>query len=337
MNLTIYPFNTYKYTNVYFQKHNDNKQNNNAACYNLLSSICFKASAQKAQLNATVAAKEKRIREVINSIADDFKQFPQVKAIAIGGSKSTGKADKSSDIDIEIYTDGKIPAEDRLAIAKKYGSKKYHIGQEFFGDCDEFQLSDIGQLDISYFDKQWMDGVIDDVWHQHRASNGYTTCFLHTIKNCEPLYDKDGWLQEKKQDLATPYPKELKENIVRRNMQLLSDKVFDSYSKQIKKALDREDYVSLNHRIAAFIQSYFDILFALNETFHPGEKRLVEFVYDKCTIFPADFEHSVEHLAKYPKDDPMTYVNDLIKGIRRCIEDNMPDFKMESSNEYIAR
>ena len=58
----------------------------------------------------------------------------------------------------------------------------------------------------------------------------------------------------------------------------------------IKKAILRNDVNSVNHREAAFIASYFDIIFALNEQLHPGEKRLIQFAKNNCKILPNNFE-----------------------------------------------
>ena len=60
---------------------------------------------------------------------------------------------------------------------------------------------------------------------------------------------------------------------------------------ELQKTLEeRNDVNSVNHREAAFIASYFDIIFALNEQLHPGEKRLIQFAKNNCKILPNNFE-----------------------------------------------
>ena len=76
-----------------------------------------------------------------------------------------------------------------------------------------------------------------------------------------------------------------------------------AYPKQIKKVLKRKDFVSINHRIAEFLASYFDLLFAINEVTHPGEKRLIQLCKKKCKILPENFEEDLNLLFLYMFSD----------------------------------
>lgn len=257
--------------------------------------------------------------ETFKTIIDEFKQFPQVRAIAIAGSKKANTADKKSDIDVDIIVDGEIPVEERLKLVKKYSSN-YEVGGEYFGPDDEFYVDKMGQqLDVVYADKNWMEDNVKNVWQNHNPSNGYTTCFLFTLKNCESICDKDGWLAGIKKQLATPYPQELKENIIKRNMMLLKDKPFASYYEQIKNALGRNDYNSVNHRIAAFMASYFDILFANNEMLHPGEKKLVKYAKQNCKVLPEKFEENINSLLTQPNDKTLQILDDMVEKLRATL------------------
>ena len=69
-----------------------------------------------------------------------------------------------------------------------------------------------------------------------------------------------------------------------------------AYYFQIEKAIKRKDYVSINHRLAALLASYFDILFAINEMPHPGEKKLVNILKEKATKLPFDMEKNLNDL-----------------------------------------
>ena len=130
---------------------------------------------------------------------------------------------------------------------------------------------------------------------KHHAGNGYTTCFWHNLKNSKILYDPYKEYYRIQQRFGVPFPKELKENIISKNFRLLTGNL-PSYDKQILKAFNRGDFVSVNHRIAAFIESYFDIIFAINELTHPGEKRMTSYAKEHAKILPKQFEESLNML-----------------------------------------
>ena len=73
---------------------------------------------------------------------------------------------------------------------------------------------------------------------------------------------------------------------------------------RIKKALKRGDLVSVSHRTAAFLEAYFDFLFALNGVPHPGEKRLVQLCRERCKLLPRRFEENLERLFQDMFRDP---------------------------------
>lgn len=317
MNLTINAINTINTNNHNYLSVISKPKKNLQTNTDLLKSLTFKGISER---NIQGISMDKiKAEKTFEAIINEYKKLPQVEAIAIGGSSQTNTTDKGSDIDIEIYTNGDIPVETRLDIVKKYSSK-FEVGQEYFGPGDEFYVNDMDkELDVVFFDKKWMDDTIERVWEKHQPSNGYTTCFLHTIKNCRPLYDHSGWLQSKKLQLEKPYPKELKENIIHRNLMLLKDKPFSSYYEQIEKAINRNDRNSVNHRLSAFMESYFDIIFALNETLHPGEKKLVRFAKEKCKILPQDFEENINKVLSQPNDDTLNILDDMVDKLKVSI------------------
>ena len=100
---------------------------------------------------------------------------------------------------------------------------------------------------------------------------------------------------------------------------LMCDKPFASYYEQIEKAVKRGDVNSVNHRVTAFLASYFDVLFAVNELLHPGEKRLVQYCKNNCKILPEKFEENIEALLNYPAENKLEIVQDIIKNLRKIL------------------
>lgn len=196
-------------------------------------------------------------------------------------------------------------------------SSKFEVGGEYFGSGDEFFVDKLNQqLDVMYWNKGWFSQVVENVWQKHYPSNGYTTAFLFTLNNFQIIYDKDNWLINLQKSIKTEYPQELKENIIKRNMMLIKEKPFASYYEQINKAIKRNDFVSINHRIAVFLASYFDIIFAVNELFHPGEKRLIQYAKNNCNILPKDFEENINQLLISSKDKTIFILDNIYANLK---------------------
>ena len=216
-----------------------------------------------------------------------YAEQPQVVAVALGGSAAGGVADASSDIDLEIYTSGDLPLSARQAIVDRAGgARRGDIGHVYWGGGDEWIDAATGShVDAATFDAGWMAGQLRRVLVDHAPSLGYTTAFWHTIRNARPLHDPTGWFAALQAEAAQPYPEALRRAIIAHNRPVLRG-LISSYRAQIGKAAARGDVVSLNHRLAALLASYFDILFAANRLPHPGEKRLLALAVALCPSLP---------------------------------------------------
>lgn len=256
---------------------------------------------------------------VINEIFEAYKNFDEVRAIAAGGSAAAKTSDLYSDIDVYVFVTHDIPVEKRTKLVRKYSSK-YETGGEYFGSGDEFLVDKTGiQLDVMYWNIDWFKTAIENVWDKYYPSNGYTTCFLYTLSNFETIYEKNNFLSGLKSKISGKYPAELKNNIIKRNLMLMKDKPFASYYEQIEKAVKRNDIVSVNHRTAAFLASYFDVIFAVNELLHPGEKRLVTYAENNCKILPADFETNIEKLLSCNFSEVTNILNIMTENLRKIL------------------
>lgn len=258
------------------------------------------------------------------NLADRFAALPEVEAVALGGSQSVDASDALSDIDLYVYTRDEISVIDRQAIvARSGGATKTNIGLPFWGPSDEWFDRATGiEVDITYFDTTWMEGQIQRVVYEHQASLGYTTCFWHTVQRSQRLYDRHIWFQMLQQRARTAYPEALRHNIVALNHPVLRN-VIPAYLHQLEKALQRQDRVSINHRVAALIASYFDVIFALNRVLHPGEKRLVAFACSQCPKLPIEMAadlNAVLDAAATNDQHMVTQVNMLLDRLDHLLE-----------------
>lgn len=235
---------------------------------------------------------------ILNDIAGEFAKLKSVNSVVLSGSKTSLINDEMSDYDVYVYSNEPIPLDFREKLVKKF-SDKYTIGNTFFEDGDELYITKPKMcIDIMYRSLDWAYKEMNWVWSKHNARLGYSTAFLHNLKTAKILFDRNYEFERIIEELKEPYPEELKQNIIDKNYPMLRTLEGAPYYKQIELAVKRDDLVSQNHRTAALLASYFDILFAYNEQTHPGEKKLVKYAQKYCKKLPNDFENDVECVIK---------------------------------------
>ena len=65
--------------------------------------------------------------------------------------------------------------------------------------------------------------------------------------------------------------------------------------------------------------SYFDIIFAVNELLHPGEKRLVKYAKDNCQNLPKNFEDNINNLLVQPNSETLNILDDMVESLRQIL------------------
>jgi hypothetical protein len=226
-------------------------------------------------------------QELAYELATQFAAFPQVAAVALGGSQASGAADAESDIDLYIYTDTEVsPAAQAALIQQSGGARRADLNLSYWGGVNMWIHAPTGiTVDCVYFGTAWIEEQTRRVMEMHQPSLGYSTSFCRTVQQSRVLYDPRGWFQALQVRNQQDYPEALRRNIIAYNHPVLRT-LMSSYLHQITYAVHRDDIVSVNHRVAALLASYFDIVFALNRVLHPGEKRLIAFAHNECRVLP---------------------------------------------------
>jgi hypothetical protein len=261
------------------------------------------------------------IPPVAQAIAAHYSALPQVVAVVLAGSQTTQAADDVSDYDIYVYATEAVLLEERRAIAKHF-AQQVEINNQFWEPSDEWIDTNTGcGVDIMYRSPQWIEVQLERVLVDYQASVGYSTCFWWNVLTSVTLYDADGWFQKLQRKVNHPYPEPLKKAIIAKNYPILRGNIF-SYTHQIESALRREDLVSINHRTAALLASYFDIIFAVNAVPHPGEKRLLKKTKQLCPKLPKDMEQHIHGLINSMSlgyQDILHHVDTLIEQLNELL------------------
>ena len=233
--------------------------------------------------------------EEFTQLVDRLQKLPAVEALVLGGSRSRGQADSASDYDLYVYCTAIMEPNQRcLAYTGLFSSLE--LNNRFWETEDDAVFLECSvAVDIIFRDMAWIHGCLRQKLVDFQADIGYSSCIVEGVATGKILFDRTRSFTALQTTAAQPYPRALAESIIRKNQPLLRSSLA-SFRAQILKAFERGDRISVNHRVAAFLASLFDVIFALNLRLHPGEKRMMDQAIEHCPLVPHELRPLVDRL-----------------------------------------
>jgi hypothetical protein len=208
-------------------------------------------------------------------------------AIGLTGSWAKGTADEHSDIDFYVFAEITLPGLQRKAVVERWP----HVQDPSVGgDCDsqwgacitfdykgytiESSIRSLGLVEGVL--SECMNGVIRTELATWTLLGFHNHCLLSDICITEPLDDPFGVLADWKARIRS-YPKALKKAIIGKH--LAAARSWPDNFHYIS-AISRGDVVYTAGIVQQVLHNMILVLFAINEKYYAGEKRILETLCD---------------------------------------------------------
>jgi hypothetical protein len=235
------------------------------------------------------------LKQIVASVAD----LAGFAAISLGGSAATGLADENSDLDLHVYWRAPLaaPAERAARLARVADAGSVEVDILDWGREDHLRVG--GHLvELVYVPLDELRVEVVQAYGEGLISEGYTTARLFYLANGRPLYDPAGELSMLRDRLLAEYPEPTRRLLLQYHPALLR-----TYLGHLRLAQTRGDLLMVQHRRYTVQMVFFNLLFALNRRYHPGEKRLL--IHSQgCTLQPADLAARWSRVARLAADNP---------------------------------
>ncbi len=245
--------------------------------------------------------------DAAKDVAAQFAKLGEVEVVWLGGSQATGRANAHSDIDLYIYSQDALSVEARASITKPR-AREAQLDNPFW-EVEDFWLErESGtKVEAMYRKLDWEIDYLEDLFRNNRAQMGFSTSRWHAIRTAKILFDREGRAASLQRSADVPYPDALAHAIIKTNFALLRGSLA-AHPKQIAAATARDDLVFVHSRIDALLDSYFDVVFALNRALHSGAKRQLTYA-EELRLKPERMREDVTALLTYR--DPQQVVGNV--------------------------
>lgn len=225
------------------------------------------------------------VRAMATELLDLVRSFALSEyGIALGGAHAKGTVDDESDVDLYLFATDVRPNEERAKLAAAFSPEVEDVvcwdddtlypqaGTDFRfrGLRIECWLRSAAHIGQAIADAQA--GVVRRDLVTWTITGFYNHCCLSDINAMVPLADPTGLLARWKSQVAT-YPPGLRRSII---SQHLAAARFWPHNFHYHSAVARADVIYVTGIVQQVVHNLVQVLFALNETYFPGDKKLGE-------------------------------------------------------------
>jgi hypothetical protein len=223
--------------------------------------------------------------------------LPGMVGVSLGGSAQAGLADGDSDIDLHVYWRAPLAEPNERAARLKAIADSVHVDIRSWGLEDHLTIKG-RSAELIYVHLDDLRTHVEQAYGEGLNGEGYTTAVLYSVAECTLLHDPSGIVALIRDRLRAQYPDATRRVLLQHNPPLLQ-----TYLKHLRLAQRRGDLLSVQHRRYTVQMVYFNLLFALNKRYHPGEKRL-HIHGERCPIRPEDQTERWLKITRFSADDP---------------------------------
>jgi uncharacterized protein DUF4037/nucleotidyltransferase-like protein len=210
-------------------------------------------------------------------------------AVSIGGSYGKGTFDRQSDLDFRLFCERREPDPDARKAARqalkeaidRWATKGFIIDGCWTRTIDEIET----QLELWTRGEGVAPDIVWTIWGYHIVTDVYNQAVIE---------DPYGILAEWRERLSI-YPAKMKETIIKRHTASLD---YWRQDYHYANKVVRRDLVFLAGLTTKLVHDLIQVLFALNETYYPGDGKNLHFT-DSFAIVPPQFRERVRAIL-YP-------------------------------------
>lgn len=254
---------------------------------------------------------QERREQIAQSVGAVVTSLPGVVGVTLGGSVAAGFADEHSDTDLHVYWREPLASDEQRAAQLRpiADPDSLEVGFTAWGLEDHLAVS--GQkVELVYVSLANLVHDIEQAYTTGLRGEGFVTTQFYYLANGKVLADTAGEIGGLRKRLRSGYPEPTRQALLADNPMRLH-----AYLEQLRTAQARGDLLYVQHRRYSLQMVFFNLLFALNRRYHPGEKRLLKHAR-KCSLRPAYMKGRWAAIARLPANS-----HDLPNNIEALVEE----------------